>query len=742
MNRRFFIFLLSFLLAHTPLAFAPQGHNLDNETGDEGRQSPVACADSDDSPSQTQALATVTPVTGETPFHKPMLLREILQFVSIEQLQACKLVSKKWYRAATYALSRHPRLRFRLPPLLTPPLPPCTGLSCETTVVAVPDPTAEAAATPQDVSKATPLTKHGRVTLFLDNLCREAPRHAWATPCNSLPVTFNDSGLLVLEKLKPAAVMVSLSQGTRLPIPWPVKNFQHVRHLSLKNQQVPVSFLVLFSKAPLKTLDLSSVKIIRPSWEHRFAYHGIFQLRHLESLTDLNLAHLEDEYGEPLGEIIWQTTLQALGLDSDDALFPSHIKELTDRNPISYLGNLEKLDLTGAEFYLHLNFLQKCAPRLRVLHMAGNTLDHKQHDFLNTFPNLEELTPPSLDWFFGEAEAQGHHISVQLGEGIANHDNAAPFQIEPNLRVLNLDQSGLDNTYLKRLTALQTIENLNVRQCHIQGPMPDDDNADDLQTQGHILLGQFPLKVLNASRNPTLHRVPVFTEPHLLTELALNRCGLRSFEGLNACVNLRVFDAGTNPVTPPEVWRHMTNLRQLRVLNVLYAQGIHQYDEATRATCMQVLSQNTHLTSLNLMGHGIGPEGAAALEGLSRLLKLDLQFCGIGDAGFQKLPLSKMKELDVPNNGLTAESMRHLRQILDQISRPCLRHLTLSSNPLDDEAVAYLAPMTYLERLDLLNTNATAEGMQVLAPLVPHLDALVCEGHPQPQAEEPQAEDS
>ena len=200
--------------------------------------------------------------------------------------------------------------------------------------------------------------------------------------------------------------------------------------------------------------------------------------------------------------------------------------------------------------------------------------------------------------------------------------------------MLNLDKSGLDNSYLKRLTALETIENLNVRHCYIQRSMPDNDNSDDLQTQGHIVLGQFPLKVLNASLNPTLHRVPVFTEPHLLTELKLVRSGLRSFEGLHACVNLRVFYAGTNPVIPSEVWRHMTDLKQLRVLNVLNNKDIHQYDDATRATCTQVLSQNTHLTSLDLMGHGIGPEGAAALESLSRLEKLCLQFCGIGHDGF------------------------------------------------------------------------------------------------------------
>ena len=537
-----------------------------------------------------------------------------------------------------------------------------------------------------------------------------------------LQLTLDDAGALLLAQQKPAAVILTLPQGIPLPVP----NFQHMRHLYLKNQHVPTTFFAFLAQAPLETLDLSWVRLIKAGEDDPSFYQAIFQLRHLTDLKDLNFAHLEAMGEWHLGEGIWQETCRQLNLGQYADLLPTHLEKLTDNNPIRYLKNLENLNLNGAGFFLHLNFLKACAPKLSVLHMARNTLDHEQHDFLNTFPNLEELTPPALDWLFGEAEAQRHHLSMQFGVGIANHDNAAPFQIVPKVRVLNLDQSGLDNTYLKRLTALQTIENLNVRSCHIRGSMPDDDNADDLQTQGHILLGQFPLKVLNASRNPTLHRVPVFTEPHLLTELKLVQSGLRSFEGLHACVNLRILYAGANPVIPSEVWHHMTDLKQLRVLNVLNNNGMHQYDEATRATCMQVLSQNTHLTSLDLTGHGIGPEGAAALQGLSRLEKLTLQHCGIGDVGFQKLPLLKMKELDVRNNVLTVESMRHLREALDQVSQPCLRHLSLSSNPLDNEAVALLAPMTYLERLDLLNVDATAEGMQVLTPLMPHL-ALVCE---------------
>lgn len=748
MNRRFFVFLLSFLLAHMPLAFAPQDPDSRDARQDEDRQSPAPCANvdalnSDDTLRQSTACATKLPNSAalKTVLSSP-IFPDILAFLSINDLTACRLVSHQWYRAATYALSLKPGLRLKLPPLAAAPMPACTGVSCETTVVAVPDPTAESASPPKDVSEATALTNPNRVILFLNNLCRDASSHAWKTPSNSLQLRFNKSDVRVLEKLRPAAVTVTLPPGTRLPTPLPVQSLQHVRHLSLKNQQVPVTFFVLLAKAPLKTLDLSWVRIIRPSWESRFCYEGISQLRYLENLTDLNLAHLKDEYDQPVGEIIWQATLQQLDLEANADLLSTHLEELIAKNPISHLGNLEKLNLNGAGFFLHFTFLQKCAPKLKVLHMAGNTLDHHHHAFLNTLPNLKELTPPALDWFFGEAEARGHHISVQLGEGIANHDNAAPFQIEPKLRTLNLKKSGLDNTYLKRLTALKTIENLNVRHCHLQGRMPDDDNEYDLQTQGHVLLGQFPLKVLNASHNPALCRVPVFTQALLLTELNLTRCGLRSFEGLNACVNLRVLYAGANPVSVSEAWRHMTQLRQLRVLNFLNNQGIHHYNEETRATFTQVLSQNTHLTSVNLMAHCIGPEGATALEHLHRLETLYLSHCGISDVGFAKLPLLNIEDLDMRNNVLTASSVRHLWQVLDQISQPRLRGLSLESNLLGDDAIQYLARMTYLETLAIENIETTAEGMQKLAPLVPHLKSLICEDHLLPQTEEPQEDDS
>ena len=158
MNRRFFIYLLSFLLAHAPLAFAPQGHDLNSETQDEGRQSPALCAnvvepDVEDESLQAPTASPDSPASEEICrlLAMPVHLRNILQFLTFEQLKACKGVSKKWYRAATYALSLQPNLRLQLPPLDT-----------------------------------APFADRDRVRIFLENLCSGASQRAWETPRNPL----------------------------------------------------------------------------------------------------------------------------------------------------------------------------------------------------------------------------------------------------------------------------------------------------------------------------------------------------------------------------------------------------------------------------------------------------------------------------------------------------------------------------------------------------------------------------
>ena len=347
MNRRFFIFLLSFLLAHAPLAFAPQGHDLDSEAQDEGRLSPALLANDDASTVEDKILQAPT-ASPDNPASEeicrllamPVHLRNILQFLTFEQLKACKWVSKEWYRAATYVLSLKSGFRLKLtaldtaplPPINTPPLPPCTGLSCETTVVAVPDPTAEAADTPQatpedtheDTSEVAPPADRDRVSIFLENLCRGASQRAWETPRNPLKLCFDDNTPLVFEALKPASVLI------HLPVwkVWSVPNFQHVRHVFCRREHVTDNLLAALQKAKLETLDLtdSTVKVhcILPAFEHPESLKRLilarsnmagFHIRPLVNLTHLNINRCKLTLQDTWSQLTGLTQLRVLLFD-------------------------------------------------------------------------------------------------------------------------------------------------------------------------------------------------------------------------------------------------------------------------------------------------------------------------------------------------------------------------------------------------------------------------------------------
>ena len=87
-----------------------------------------------------------------------------------------------------------------------------------------------------------------------------------------LQLTLDDEGALLLAQQKPAPVILTLPQGTPLPVP----NFQHMRHLYLKNQHVLTTFFALFAQAPLETLDLSRVRLIKAGEDDPSFYQAIF----------------------------------------------------------------------------------------------------------------------------------------------------------------------------------------------------------------------------------------------------------------------------------------------------------------------------------------------------------------------------------------------------------------------------------------------------------------------------------
>ena len=353
-------------------------------------------------------------------------------------------------------------------------------------------------------------------------------------------------------------------------------------------------------------------------------------------------------------------------------------------------------------------FLKKC-PSLKELNLKDAFSHYRKSGFLNALPNLEELTPHSLSFLLGEEAADTH----------------TRMQNFPHLRRLHLREHKIDNAGLKRLSdLLPTIEELDVGDSHIQS---DDADEGSLQTQGHILLGSFSrLTKLNALYNRNLKHMPVFANPTLLTQLILRDCVIKSFEGLNQCINLRHLDVTNNPVTVAHAWQHMTNLQQLRTLHFSQKGYAPRYDDQSRADCINVLKKNTHLTTLNLNGHPIGPTVADVLANKDDLRILQLGACGLGDDGFQKLPLLNLEELGVSMNELTAQSVRHLCLTLKQVNTPHLKHLNLTYNTLGDDVMLDLATLTSLKKLFLNGTGITEQGARHLAPLVIQLHKHDC----------------
>ena len=936
MNRRFFIFFLSLLLAHVPLAFAPGDSDSENEgvppcaprkpsaqitevapesqrpakrqrlTAEQATQTTVAVFQPTGQPSdQAGALSTAA---SEASSDKLVILREVFQFLTFDEMKNCRLVCKQWNKAATYALSLQPRLRLTLPPFATNP--------------------------------------HAKT--FLTHLQKNAAVKAWVTPDNPLPLTWNDDTPLVLGKLRPESVTLTLPEGVDLP----AAHLASVRHLylsapqipitsldalaamclytlnlaearffvvnnaddpawakaflqltqlpsliglnlskqkmpttflhalatrplqtlnlagarfrvvnpaedpslgdallqlaqmasltklNLSNQELPTTFLHALATMPLQTLNLARarfrvvnplqdpslgdallqlgqmasltnlnlsnqelpttlfsalatrplqtlnlagarVRLVNPlqdpSWEAALLqlgqmasltnlnlsnqelpttlfsalaqlplttlnlasvtlaienegadpsyYEAISQLRHLSALTHLNLAQLQEENNdEGLGDIIWYHTCQQLGLpDRDDSLGPEHLQALINNNPLHYLAHLETLNLEGAGFRGHWQFLETSAQTLKILNFSvkGDPLGQAQPTPLNLLENLEELTTSSLDWFVGEEEPGVQH-------------NAAPsLQSTSKLRVLDLKNSGLENTHLRRLRTLQNVEELNILACHLTGKKPGEADENALQQQGHLLLDHLPLKTLTADYNLSLHCVPVLRQPLLLTHLSLRYCGLQSLEGLNSLVSLKHLNISNNAILVSEAWRHMTNLKQLRILefsqNILPETLFH--DTQAHAACMQVLEQNTQLRKLDLAGQALGPKGAGALTNLHCLESLSLGYCDLGDDGFKALPLLRLQTLKVSTNNLTAESAKHLCETLQQVTLPHLNVLNLAANPLGDDAMEYLASLKSLKVLDVMYVDGTTAGMQKLLPLVPQLTNLFCGGN-------------
>ncbi len=126
----------------------------------------------------------------------------------------------------------------------------------------------------------------------------------------------------------------------------------------------------------------------------------------------------------------------------------------------------------------------------------------------------------------------------------------------------------------------------------------------------------------------------------------------------------------------------------------------------------RVLATLGNLTSLNLNENKIGPEGAKALATLGNLSSLDLWFNGIGPEGAKALArLSNLTSLDLNENEIGSEGAKALAALGN------LTSLTLWYNEIGLDGAKALATLSNLTSLDLSMNEIGSDSARALAVL-------------------------
>lgn len=147
--------------------------------------------------------------------------------------------------------------------------------------------------------------------------------------------------------------------------------------------------------------------------------------------------------------------------------------------------------------------------------------------------------------------------------------------------------------------------------------------------------------------------------------------------------------------------------------------GRNQIDDASLRELLEGVDW-TRLENLNLSGNELTDEGLLALcasGALQTLRQLDLRWATTSDAGGEGV-LAIARE-DTPH--LTHLNLGHGQVRRDAVvalaSKPALRVLDLSANPIEDEGLEAMAGATWpcLEALELAATQVTDHGLRALA---------------------------
>ena len=231
--------------------------------------------------------------------------------------------------------------------------------------------------------------------------------------------------------------------------------------------------------------------------------------------------------------------------------------------------------------------------------------------------------------------------------------------------------------------------------------------------------------------------------------LDLELCGNitdNSLSELGALSNLKVLILAGTGITD-------SGLAHLKLLTNLAGLDLEVCDQVTDAGLIH-LQALKHLQWLSLKRSGFGPyffsdEALGHLEGLTRLQVLNLYGNRITDSGLDKLKsLTSLKDLDLNLTTVSDEGLAKLASLSDlerieltattglggpKISNqgirhltalPKLKHLVLVGAGLTDECLEYIAGMSTLTSVNVVDTQLTDDGIRFLKRALPNCEFI------------------
>ncbi len=191
--------------------------------------------------------------------------------------------------------------------------------------------------------------------------------------------------------------------------------------------------------------------------------------------------------------------------------------------------------------------------------------------------------------------------------------------------------------------------------------------------------------------------------------------------------------AGERPEEWPEEWKLTPRVIQLTTRADGLASKLQHLPGLTSLNLLgnsigpegakAIAASLPNLTSLNLWGNSIGPEGAKAIAAsLPNLTSLDLSGNGIGDEGAKAIAASlpNLTSLNFWGNSIGPEGAKAIAASL-----PNLTSLNFWGNSIGPEgAKAIAASLPNLTSLDLRNNRIGPEGAKAIAASLPNLTTL------------------